>query len=228
MSPKYTHAIVARISEALLESGPFDLKLAKRQHEQYCTLLRDIGLDVIELPPDDMLPEGVFVENCAVICNGVALICRSNNPKRRREAVSGSTNEEGVRAVAMAYPEYPVTPIRVNGSKRLKYYVTMAGPDVLCVSKSAPCQEIVKRMEREASFTYQKLTLPEETAANMLYINGTIVHRSPTEIPDAYKTLKEKIDIPTRNINISEFSQYSSGLTSSCLLLRRWKSIRSI
>lgn len=148
----------------------------------------------------------------------------------------------------MAYPEYPVTPIRVNGTKRLKYYVTMAGPDVLCVSTSPTCQEIVKRMEREASFTYQKLTLPEEKAANMLYINGTIVHRSPTEIPEAYKvgrlpylilqptlsfiflpqTLKEKIDIPTRNINISEFSQYSSGLSSACLLLRRWKSIRSI
>lgn len=126
----------------------------------------------------------------------------------------------------------------------------MAGPDVLCVSTSATCQEIVKRMEREASFTYQKLTLPEESAANMLYINGTIVHRSPAEIPEAYKvfpsllyscytltaffdffylqTLKEKIDIPTRNINISEFSQFSSGLTSACLLLRRWKSIRSI
>lgn len=80
-----------------------------------------------------------------------------------------------------------MTPIRVNGSKRLKYYVTMAGPDVLCVSTSPTCQEIVKRMEREASFTYQKLTLPEESAANMLYINGTIVHRSPTEIPEAYK-----------------------------------------
>ncbi|XP_065724044.1 N(G),N(G)-dimethylarginine dimethylaminohydrolase 1 isoform X2 [Drosophila suzukii] len=142
--------------------------------------------------------------------------------------ISGFTNEEGARAVAMAFPEYPVTPIRVNGSKRLKYYVTMAGPDVLAVSTSATCQDIVKRMERVGSFTYQKLTLPDEKAANMLYINGTIVHRSPTEIPEAYKTIKEKIDIPTRNINISEFSQYSSGLTSSCLLLRRWKSIRSL
>ncbi|KAH8361058.1 hypothetical protein KR200_008780 [Drosophila serrata] len=285
------NSLFHRISDALLENGEFDVQLAKQQHEQYCTLLRTIGLDVIELPPDDQLPEGVFVENSAVICNGVALIGRSENAKRRREAesmaiilkkeldipvieiedphaqldggdvlftgreffigISGYTNEEGARAVAMAYPEYPVTPIRVNGAKRLKYYVTMAGPDVLCVSSSPTCQEIVKRMEREASFTYQKLTLPEEIAANMLYINGTIVHRSPAEIPEAYKvsvraaprliktfemlidrstsqTLKEKIDIPTRNINISEFSQYSSGLTSSCLLLRRWKSIRSL
>lgn len=77
-----------RISDALLENGQFDVQLAKQQHEEYCTLLRSIGLDVIELPPDDELPEGVFVENSAVICNGVALIGRSENPKRRREAES--------------------------------------------------------------------------------------------------------------------------------------------
>ncbi|XP_046802747.1 N(G),N(G)-dimethylarginine dimethylaminohydrolase 1-like [Lucilia cuprina] len=104
----------------------------------------------------------------------------------------------------------------------------MAGPDVLCVSNSKICVEIIKRMEREASFKYQKITLPEEHAANMLYINGTLVHRSPSEIPESHKIIKEKIDIPTRNINISEFSQFSLGLSSSCLLLRRWKSIRSI
>lgn len=106
----------------------------------------------------------------------------------------------------MAYPEYPVTPIRVNGTKRLKYYVTMAGPDVLCVSTSPTCQEIVKRMEREASFTYQKLTLPEESAANMLYINGTIVHRSPTEIPEAYKV---GLIAPSLILQLTQF--YSSS-----------------
>lgn len=63
----------------------------------------------------------------------------------------------------------------------------MAGPDVLSVSSSNTCQEIVKRMEREASFKYQKITLPEEQAANMLYINGTLVHRSPEEILESYK-----------------------------------------
>lgn len=80
--------IYSRISNALQETGSFDVQLAKQQHEQYCTLLREIGLDVIELPPDDALPEGVFVESSAVICNGVALIGRSENAKRRREAES--------------------------------------------------------------------------------------------------------------------------------------------
>ena len=76
---------------------------------------------------------------------------------------------------------------QVGGPKCLKYYVTMAGPDVLCVSNSKICVEIIKRMEREASFKYQTITLPEEHAANMLYINGTLIHRSPQEIPESHK-----------------------------------------
>uniref|UniRef100_A0A1A9WAW4 Uncharacterized protein n=1 Tax=Glossina brevipalpis TaxID=37001 RepID=A0A1A9WAW4_9MUSC len=265
---KYSHAIVARISNSLNVHKPCDLELAKEQHRSFCSLLREIGLDVIELPPDDELPESVFVETAAIICNGVALIGKSDNPMRKKEAdsmaiilkkeldipvemidhsnaqldggdvlftgreffvgISNFTNEEGARAVAMTFPEYPVTPIKVGGPQRLKYYITMAGPDVLCVSKSTICQEIIRRMEREASFKYQKITLPEEHAANMLYINGTLVHRTPSEIPASYKVIKEKIDIPTRNIDISAFTKFSSGLTSACLLLRRWKSIRRL
>ena len=76
---------------------------------------------------------------------------------------------------------------QVSGDKCLKYYVSMAGSDVLCVSSSKQCQDILKRMEREASFSYKTLTLPEEVAANMLYINGIIIHRSPHEIPASHK-----------------------------------------
>ncbi|XP_055911378.1 N(G),N(G)-dimethylarginine dimethylaminohydrolase 1 [Eupeodes corollae] len=268
MSLKFTHAIVTRLSESLCGAGDFDVQLAKKQHEAYVSLLREIGLDVIELPPDDSLPESVFVENTAVICNGVALIAKSKNPIRQREAdsmkiilkkeldipvvempypnavldggdvlftgreffvgLSERTNEEGARAVATTFPEYPCTPIKISGHKPLKYYVTLAGPDVLAVTTSESSQQILKRMEREASFAYQTLTLPEEHAANMLYINGTLIHRSPGEISQSHKIIKEKVDIPSRNIDISEFSKFSSGLTSCCLLLRRWKSIRSL
>lgn len=59
----------------------------------------------------------------------------------------------------------------------------MAGTDVLCVSKSKESQEILKRIEREATHTYTTLTLQEEQAANVLYINGTLIHRSVEEIP---------------------------------------------
>ena len=63
------------------------MEKAKKQHEAYCALLREIGLDVIELPPDESLPDGVFVENTAVICNGVALIGKSPNNIRQKEVI---------------------------------------------------------------------------------------------------------------------------------------------
>lgn len=42
-------------------------------------------------------------------------------------------------------------------------------------------------MEREATFSYQTLTLPEDDAANVLFLNGTLVHRSIDEIPLSFK-----------------------------------------
>lgn len=63
----------------------------------------------------------------------------------------------------------------------------MAGPDLLCVGAGKECQEVLKRMEREATFSYQTLTLPEDDAANVLFLNGTLVHRSVDEIPSSFK-----------------------------------------
>lgn len=63
----------------------------------------------------------------------------------------------------------------------------MAGPDLICVGSGKEAQEVLKRMEREATFSYQTLTLPEDDAANVLYLNGTLVHRSLDEIPLSFK-----------------------------------------
>lgn len=63
----------------------------------------------------------------------------------------------------------------------------MGGPDLLCVGSGKGAQDILKRMEREATFSYQTLTLPEDSAANVLYLNGTLVHRSLEDIPRSFK-----------------------------------------
>lgn len=84
-SLKYTHAVVCRLPHSFKSQGDVNLEEAKRQHENYVRLLRNIGLDVIELPPDEALPEGVYVEDTAVVCNGIALITRPGNPARIKE-----------------------------------------------------------------------------------------------------------------------------------------------
>ncbi|CAG4955549.1 unnamed protein product [Colias eurytheme] len=133
-----------------------------------------------------------------------------------------TTNEAGAIAVAEAFPEFPCTPIKVaKGSQHLKKYITVAGPDVLCVAASKEAKELLKKMEREATFSYQTLTVPEDDAANCLYANGTLIHRAIEEIPQSFKVFCEKIDFARRSICFSELSKISSGLSACCLLVRK-------
>ena len=46
---------------------------------------RKLGLDVIELQADDTLPDSLFIDCVAVICNGTALIARPHLISRRKE-----------------------------------------------------------------------------------------------------------------------------------------------
>nr|CAD7424605.1 unnamed protein product [Timema monikensis] len=140
----------------------------------------------------------------------------------------------------------------VAESRHLKALVSMAGPDVICVGAGMAAQEVLKlanalvvlsstaedgeievrisdqRIKREATFSYQTLTVPEDIAANVLYVNGTLIHRSPEEIPESCKVFAERIDFPKRTLNMSELAKAGSGLTSCCLLFRRMRHIRSL
>ncbi|KYN15609.1 N(G),N(G)-dimethylarginine dimethylaminohydrolase 1 [Trachymyrmex cornetzi] len=298
---RYTHAILCRIPLSLRTRGEVTLDDARTQHLALAQLLRELDIDVVEMPPDENSPLCVFVEDIAVVCNGIALIAHPSEPSRLKEldtiravlkkeleiplieisdknarldggdvlftgreffvGLSHFTNEAGARAVAAAFPEYPCVPIKVGDggeevivesltsaplqarnanlhdfeklffvaeSKRLKSLVTMAGPDVICVGAGKESQEVLKRIEREATYNYQTLTVPEDVAANVLYVNGTLIHRSEDEIPQSSKVFAEKVEFPTRSLRLSELAKVSSGLSSCCLLVRRPRHIRSI
>lgn len=62
-----------------------EIDVAKKEHEEYVKVLRELELDVIELPQDEELPESVFVEDAAIICNQIALITKPGNPTRLKE-----------------------------------------------------------------------------------------------------------------------------------------------
>ncbi|KAL1117453.1 hypothetical protein AAG570_004779 [Ranatra chinensis] len=270
-SVKYTHAVVCRLPASFksVQDGVV-LEDARRQHESYVRLLRDIGLDVLELPPDEQLPYCPYVEDTAVVCNGIALLTRPGNQTRAKEVetiravlkkelelplvemsdekatldggdvlftgreffvgISTWTNEAGARAVAAAFPEYPCTPIKVPDKMHLKSLVTMAGPDVMCIGSGKASQDVIKRIEREATFGYQTITVPEDNAANVVYINGTLIHRSSEEIPLSAKVFSERVDFSRKSLSVCELvkGEGCSGLTSCCLLVRRSRHIRSL
>ena len=62
-----------------------NLPKARAQHERYCEVLSELGLEVIRVPRDDHHPDACFVEDNAVVYGGKALICRMAKESRRGE-----------------------------------------------------------------------------------------------------------------------------------------------
>lgn len=68
--------------------GPPDISLALEQHREYRDALRRCGLEVIELPPDDLHPDSTFVEDAAVLVPSAAIITRPGAAVRRGETAA--------------------------------------------------------------------------------------------------------------------------------------------
>jgi len=271
---RYTHALVSRVPTnyakvKTIDGSCIDVERARDQQETLVRCLRGLDVDVLELPPDEESPHSVFINDCAVVLQGLALLC---NPAAGQERVNDTatvrailkkelgltvlelesptallnasdvlftgreffvgigkqTNTEGAQILANTWPEYPCTPVKVEGSRRLRDRVTMAGLDVLSVSSADASQNILKRIEREASHRYKTLTLPEEDAANCLFVNGTLIHIDAVEASDSAKLLEERIDYSRHSLSLSEFQKAGRGLTSVCLLINKTKTIRQI
>lgn len=71
-----------------LARQPIDVALAARQHAAYCEALSRLGCMVVELPEGADHPDGVFVEDAAVVLDEVAVIARSSAGSRRAETPS--------------------------------------------------------------------------------------------------------------------------------------------
>uniref|UniRef100_A0A8C3EZW4 Dimethylarginine dimethylaminohydrolase 1 n=1 Tax=Chrysemys picta bellii TaxID=8478 RepID=A0A8C3EZW4_CHRPI len=65
---------------------PVDFARAEREYQLYVGVLKNkLGLQVLELPADESLPDCIFVEDVAVVCEETALITRPGAPSRRKE-----------------------------------------------------------------------------------------------------------------------------------------------
>lgn len=62
-----------------------NLSRAKSQHAAYRNALRELGLEVIAVMPDDDNPDACFVEDNAVVHGKRALVCRMGAESRRNE-----------------------------------------------------------------------------------------------------------------------------------------------
>jgi dimethylargininase len=87
----YTRAVSPALADCELthlEREPLDVAGAQAEHEAYERVLERLGAKVRRLPPTPHLPDGVFVEDAAVVLDEVAIITRPGAPSRQPETAS--------------------------------------------------------------------------------------------------------------------------------------------
>lgn len=105
----FTHAVVRAVPQSLardaLRTGGLEVDLLKAQEEHggYVSVLKHrLGLEVLELPADEALPDCVFVEDAAVVCGDTALVTRPGAQSRRREVKNrAEQNTTGSHALSV-------------------------------------------------------------------------------------------------------------------------------
>jgi dimethylargininase len=113
----YTGALVRSLSldfaqralrAATAAPAPIDAALAARQHAAYCAALASClpPQGLVTLPPAADAPDGVFVEDAAVVVGSRALLARPGAPSRRGEvaAVAAALRARGVACMDLAPP----------------------------------------------------------------------------------------------------------------------------
>jgi dimethylargininase len=110
---------IARCELTFLEREPIDLHQALAQHAAYAALLVELGLEVVEIPADPELPDCCFVEDVAVVLDGLAVMTRPGAESRRGE----------IPAIEEALARFrPVA--------RIEAPATLEGGDVLTVGQT--------------------------------------------------------------------------------------------
>jgi dimethylargininase len=88
-------ALVRAVSPALgncelthVTRQPIDPVRASAQHEGYVAVLRELGARIEYLPPLPGLPDGVFVEDTAVVLDEIAIMARPGARSRQHETAT--------------------------------------------------------------------------------------------------------------------------------------------
>ncbi|XP_022109793.1 N(G),N(G)-dimethylarginine dimethylaminohydrolase 1-like isoform X1 [Acanthaster planci] len=136
--------------------------------------------------------------------------------------ISKRTNSQGANALAKAFPNYPVSSIKVADHLHLKSMMSMAAPGILAVGSSPAAQSALKQILEKSDYDYCTLTLPDDAAANCVYVRGYLLHCTKQEYPNSYKIFEERfpndVRIPIPN---SELHKVDGALTCRCILVQK-------
>ena len=215
------------------------------QHRKYVETLKDLGIDVIELPPLDSFPDSCFVEDTAVIHNGRALISNMGAETRRgeEETIQSTLSEYlEVKKVfppatveggdIIHFPGFLISGItqRTNqeGVHSLSHFLRIEVKTILDLNITHLKSHVTfldqnniimnKRYADLPIFSgFNKIILKdsEDYASNTLTYNGTVI--IPKYFPSVTELLEE-LDYNVVSLEMSEFERCEGALTCLSLL----------
>jgi dimethylargininase len=242
-----TRAVSPHLNACELEylaRQPIDLEKASEQHRQYEICLRELGARVIRLDAGDF-PDGVFVEDPAIILDRTAVMCRMGAESRRQESISIAEalkpfcelkwiREPGTLEggdVMRAGKTFYVGISNRSNREGAAQLADLTGYRVVpvqvkgCLHLKSACSYLGSRTVLANrtwiepgtldEFTILDVPAAEPAAANVLRIGETLL--IPASFPET-AALLERSGYRVRQIDISELQKAEAAVTCSSLI----------
>ena len=130
--------------------------------------------------------------------------------------LSARTNAAGFDCLAAAFPAYPAHAVNIdNETLHLKSMMSMVDDDVILCGKSEDAAKAIQIVFAKARHVYSVMRTPEDSGANVLLLNGTVLCRE--DLPDSLKVL-DKLNLNRVELNASELSKVDGCLTCCSVL----------
>ncbi|XP_037120291.1 N(G),N(G)-dimethylarginine dimethylaminohydrolase 2 [Syngnathus acus] len=214
MSWKVEDVAVIHGDTALI-TRPFSQQ-RRSEAEAVRKVLAELNLTIVEMDGTAGDSEGATLEGSDILFTG----------KEFFVGISSHTNIKGAKMLADTFRDFSVSTVPVCGGVRLKNICSMGGANTIIISNSDGAKKTLRMMEQLTDHHYEVLTVPEQSAANCIYINGPskkdfLLHRPVEECPDsvaAFQKLQDYTFLPTA---CSEVAKLESSLSSLCLLVNK-------
>lgn len=196
--------------DTALITHPLDQK-RHSEAEAVRQVLNELNLTVIEMEDDEARLEG-----SDVLFTGREFFV----------GLSKHTNQRGAEILADTFRDFAVSTVPVCAGARLKTICSMGGPETIIFSNSPEARKTLKVMEQLTDHHYDILSVPEEAAANCVYIRGGsdvdyLLHPTLDECPNSATVFQKLSDYTLLPTACSEASKLGASLSSFCLLINK-------
>ncbi|MGH9464404.1 MAG: dimethylarginine dimethylaminohydrolase family protein [Thermoanaerobaculia bacterium] len=227
-----------------------DVELAREQHRAYELCLATLGCEVRRLPPAPDLPDGVFVEDAAVVLDELAVIARPGAESRRAETASVAAvlgehrtlsvieapgTLDGGDVLRVGNRLYVGLSTRTNraGLTQLAEAVRPFGYEVRSVAvraclhlKSAvtavAADLVLLRRDWVDAAAFAELGLVDVAPSEPMAANALLVGETVI-VPTAHERTRERLEhrgIRVRSLAVSELAKAEGGVTCCSLICR--------